>query len=132
MILDLRRSESDEGDITLFCLREVGLTAPPGHQVDVTNQRCQVQAQVRGAPWTSVPSRAGPIHCSQTQRPSSPELTGMELHFLPPCHHQEGLMGGSRATPVEGSLPEWNQCLTQVTLPPTWCPGSLTTSSTSS
>lgn len=38
MTLGLRRSESDGGDITLFCSGEMGSTAPPGHQVDVTDQ----------------------------------------------------------------------------------------------
>lgn len=70
MTLGLRRSESDGGDITLFCFGEVGSTALPGHQVDLTDQgarfrprlevhhgpRCQAGQGHSAAPRHSVPA----------------------------------------------------------------------------
>lgn len=89
MALVLRSPGSDGGDITLFCLGEAGPAAPTGHQgqTEVPGPGLRLEA-LRLQDLNARHGRAT-SRLPDTQCPSSPELTAVELHFLfLPCHPQ--------------------------------------------
>ena len=95
MALVLRRPGCVGGDITLFCLGEAGPAAPPGHQGQTEVPGPGLRLEVLRLHDLNARQGRATSQLPDTQCPSSPERTGVELHFLflPRHPQEEGLIG---------------------------------------